>query len=142
MALDMQPADTYDYNYQYDGNANNMSYITLSSGEKAGNIFTVPEGSIQCLEAIGFTSWNLEQTECRVDIFTGTNKNMNPVSGEKVCSFNVTVEHPGFHTFELPEGDEVMLSGGTSYSIVLTATGDTEMGIESEYKISDVSFEL
>ena len=141
MALDMQPADTYDYNYQYDGNANNMSYITLSSGEKAGNIFTVPEGSIQCLEAIGFTSWNLEQTECRVDIFTGTNKNMNPVSGEKVCSFNVTVEHPGFHTFELPEGDEVMLSGGTSYSIVLTATGDTEMGIESEYKISDVSFE-
>ena len=54
MVLDVQDADIYDYNYQYDGNAN-PAYLVLSAGDKAANVFEVKQ-PWQRLEAVGFTT--------------------------------------------------------------------------------------
>lgn len=142
LTIDMQEADTYDYNYQYDGNANVRS-APFSAGEKASNIFTVPSGEgygkNHILEAVGFTSYDKMPKQYNVGIYTDVRGTGNPENGSEESRFSVTVDRPGFHTFELPE--QIYLKPGTRYSIVLETIEGAELGVETAEKWDWVAFE-
>lgn len=142
LTIDMQRADTYDYNYQYDGNANVRS-AQFSAGEKASNIFKVPSGEgygkNHILEAIGFTSYDKSSTSYNVKVYTDVRGTGNPENGSEELMFPVTVDRPGFHTFELPE--QIYLKPGTQYSIVLETIAGAELGVETAEERGWVNFE-
>lgn len=130
ISLDVQSADTYDYNYQYDGNAYPAAYAfstdgtaeVQTAGDMVANIFTVPESTAaQQLKAIGFTTWDESEVQYTVDVYTNVT-NGNPTSGNKKCSFGVTVDNIGYHAYTLDS--PVSLTPGMKYAIVITAKTD------------------
>lgn len=138
MLMDVQEADTYDYNYQYDGNANPAA-VTIPDGAKMANVYTVPSGyPYQYLKAIGFTTANQDKTSYNISIYTGVTGTGRPTNGTKACSFTVTTENEGFHSFKLPK--TITLKSGMKYSIVVTMQTDTDFGVESSYDYGWVRF--
>ena len=134
LAIEVQPASTYKYNYQYDGNSSPMSY-TLYEGEKVGNIFKVPGASVgrsQLLKAVGITTWK-KGSKFRIDIYRNLTSRSRPTKGEKVCTKYVTTNYPGYYTIKLPK--TVRLKTGSYYSIVVTSRNGAKFGIEKNYKI-------
>lgn len=131
VSLDMQTADTYDYNYQYDGNAfpsDTVFYISgstsqeyQSAGDMMANVYTV-EGTAEAqqLDAVGFASWDANGADYIIEVYT--NVGSTPVSGTKQCTQEVTVNNRGFHTFTLD--DPVQMMPGVKYSIVVRAKND------------------
>lgn len=142
LTIDMQDADTYDYNYQYDGNAN-VGSTNFSVGEKASNVFTVPSdeayGKNHMLDAIGFTSYDKMPKQYNVRIYTDVRGTDNPENGSEESRFSVTIDRPGFHTFELPE--QIYLKPGTRYAIVLETIEGAELGVETAGDRNWVAFE-
>ena len=140
MVLTLAPADTYDYNYQYDGSSN-IEAVKLETGEKAANVFTSPEcPKTQYLRAVGFTGYNADSTSYKVDIYKSVKGTSSPVNGTKACdSFTVTTDNIGFNIFELPQA--VKIAGGTRYSVVITAKSDTYIGAETSGDYDWVKFQ-
>lgn len=142
LTFDVQSADTYDYNYQYDGNVL-MQYGFVNEGEKLANIYEVKgSDTVQKLKAIGFTDWNEKSTSYNVKVYTDLKKKTDPASGVEQASFDVTTAHTGYHTFTIPSEKDISLNPGSSYSIVITMKSTSKFGLESAsnaYK--DIDFE-
>ena len=136
MSVEVQPAERYDRNFQYDGNAI-PSMFPLSAGEKAANVFTVPsDGSSYRLKACGLTTYpngsDGSEAECTVDVYTKVKDRNDPQSGEKVYSTDATFGRRGFHTVDLGEDENgIYLSPGSRYSIVVTVKDRMYIGAES-----------
>lgn len=137
VTMEVQAADTYEYNYQYDGNAAPDGW-PLSAGEKAANVFTVPrDGRSHFLEAAAFTTMNstkdLSDDMCGYDIavYTDLKDPSSPVSGKKRCSFSVSLRKSGYHTVDITENaGRIYLEPGSSYSVVVTVEDDVNIGAE------------
>lgn len=143
LTIDVQPAGTYDYNYQYDGNVL-MQYGYVDVGEKMANIYKVKgSDTAQQLKAVGFTDWNgAVSTSYNVKIYTELKKKNDPTSGTESASFDVTTDHTGYHSFTVPEGSNIMLNPNSYYSIVLTMKSASKFGIESASNYyQDINFE-
>ncbi len=140
-SLDVQPADTYDYNYQYDGNALPVG-IPMYAGDKAANVYSVTDVSGQLLEAVNFTTWGVDAAKYKVEVYTDITNVKNPLSGVKACSFDVSTDNAGVYTFRFEDYgiDPVYLEPGTSYSIVITTNSDTELGVEASHLDSTFRF--
>lgn len=126
-------ADTYDYNYQYDGNAY-AGRTLFESGEKAANIFKVKGGSNQLLEAVNLTTWTELPHTLKIAIYTNLRTANLPESGSEAASFRVRIDNPGMYNFRLEDYGENLayLQDGSLYSIVITAEDSVELGIEAE----------
>lgn len=139
VSVEIQEADTYDYNYQYDGNAG-LSSVRFDAGERIANVYEVSaDKGDQLLKAVGFTTWNDDYTGYTVEIYSNVTGTTNPVAGIKECSFAVSTNNAGFYTFDLPEA--VYVAPGMKYSIVITAKSDTDLGVEASSNHGWVSFE-
>lgn len=139
MVLKLVPATEYDYNYQYDGNSCPGS-ITLSSGSKVANVFSVPEVSeVQYLKSVGFTTGNVDKTSYKIDVYTALSSTSKPTSGKKMASFDVTTDNEGYFTFDTPS--LIKLTPGQSYSIVITVNRSTNFGVEFEEDFGWIEFE-
>lgn len=129
-ALDMQPAESYRYNYQYDGTAG-LDNVSLGKDSRIANVFCVGDGD-KILEAAGFTTFNDGDASYSVEVYTDLKDNANPESGKKVCNFDVETRNTGSYTFKL--GDyglkPVKLRKNSSYSIVITTKTQTYFGVE------------
>ena len=74
-AFDMQPADTYQYNFQYDGSADcgdssdygNDNFYT-GKNTKAANIYTNNTGRTLSLDAVGFTTYNENKVNYNIKV--------------------------------------------------------------------------
>lgn len=120
--LDMQPADTYDANYQYDGNAIQKNY-GVSIGKQVANVFTVPDEEIgQSVEAVGFVAYNRFLTKYKVSVYKGVST--EPTSGTLAAAIDVQTDCAGCYTFDLSENgaSPVNVAPGEKFSVVVEAT--------------------
>ena len=148
VTMEVQAADTYEYNYQYDGNAAPSGW-PLTAGEKAANVFTVPrDGRSHFLEAAAFTTRrstkDLSGDMCGYDIavYTDLKDPSSPVSGTKRCSFSVSLRKSGYHTVDITEhAGRIYLEPGSSYSVVVTVKDDVDIGAECrDYRYDWIKF--
>ncbi|MBQ0005299.1 MAG: cell wall-binding repeat-containing protein [Clostridiales bacterium] len=122
--FDVQPGDTYDYIYQYDGNCTDAS-IVIKKGQKLVN-FYVSEGSQkEILKAVGFINANksAETFYYTVEIYKSAFSTSDINETNKVACFNITTTGEGYNTFELPEETAVELKKGTGFAVSITYTG-------------------
>lgn len=148
LTMEVQAADTYEYNYQYDGNAAPSGWPLLA-GEKAANVFTVPrDGRSHFLEATAFTTMrstkDLSGDMCGYDIavYTDLKDPSSPVSGKMRCSFSVSLRKSGYHTVDITEhAGRIYLEPGSSYSVVVTVKDDVDIGAECrDYRYDWIKF--
>lgn len=139
-SLDMQSADTYAYNYQYDGTSGS-EVKKMSAGDMYANVYPVGDSDIS-LDAVGLTTWTDGTVNFDVKVYSDLDNNQNPESGVQQFVGSYTTNHPGSYTFELSEEQRIILISGTLYSIVITAkTDDTLLGVEKDKDDSWIRFD-
>lgn len=133
-SFEVEPADNYDTNYQYDGSGWGTAIVGRQNDVKAANIYTARKDYHQTLNAIGLYTINDNQAY-KIQIYTNCNKN-KPTSG-KLATASTTaglIPYNGFHTIQLKQ--PVKLKAGTRFSVVVTysdsPTGNNYMPIEGK----------
>jgi hypothetical protein len=138
-AYDMQPADTYDYNFQYDGTASwtdtsdrlsngNRPPCWTGPGTSAANVYTNSAGHPVSLESVGFTTYNQGLTEYDVSVYTGLSDPNDPTGGTCRGTTRITTTTPGCKTAKLDQ--PVTVDEGEAYSIVFRFADITAFGLE------------
>ncbi len=141
VAYDMQPADTYDYNYQYDGSVNTADTTesglpVIYSKSRAANVFTAQDDIV--LRAVGITEYDEGTTDYTVSIYTGLTNAGDPMSGKCVSMTTYSTDTPGCKT--IPLTDPVAIDEGEKYSIVIMFnTAGTAFGAEKLEKDDDLN---
>ncbi|MDE6568782.1 MAG: Ig-like domain-containing protein [Lachnospiraceae bacterium] len=140
-SFEVEPADNYDTNYQYDGSGWGSAIIGRQNSVKAANIYTVQKDYHQTLNAIGLYTINDNQAY-KIQIYTNSSKN-KPTSGKliKASTTSGRITYNGFHTIPLKQA--VKLKAGTRFSVVITysdcPTGINYMPIEGKNQTSSQS---
>lgn len=120
VVFQMESADNYDNNYQYDGTAGRC-YNIFDSGGSIANTFTAKanEGGAEELKAVSF-SLNDVNVDYSVQVYVNVRDAADPTSGSPVMATPVTgkTSYAGYYTVPLPRS--VYLDEGTKYSIVVT----------------------
>lgn len=133
-SFEVEAADNYDTNYQYDGFGWGSALTGNNAPIKGANIFTVKEGHHQSLKAIGLYTID-DQQSYTIQIYnnvTGT----SPTSGTLVSASTTsgTIPYNGFHTIPLKKA--VKLHAGSRFSVVITyshnPTGKNYLPIEGK----------
>lgn len=136
------PADTYDYNYQYDGSTifnhfiqNNASFY--KNEKKFANIFKVNGSTDEILRSVAFAVGN-SNLSYTIDIYKVDTKagTITPENGTLLTSYTGKTTYAGYYTTELPES--ITLHRGDTFSVVVTF--DNASGINysiSEYQTAD-----
>lgn len=126
MAVEFRSADTYDYNYQYDGTAHYYNSRKLELGDSVASIYKVKGNSSgrEILKALGFYFYNANKT-VKVEIYKNLQNKNDPCSGILAYTCDAwSNSFVGYYTYDLEE--EITLSEGTYYSIVITPVKDKE----------------
>ncbi|MBR5926172.1 MAG: hypothetical protein IKZ78_02295, partial [Firmicutes bacterium] len=139
-ALDMQAADTYRYNFQYDGNAlssdssdrtesgNHLEYYT-KPGSRAANVFENTTKNTIKVEAVGYTTFRTGNQEYDVSVYTGLTDKNDPTSGTYRGTTVVTTSTRGCKTAKLDS--PVTVAPGETFSIVFDFTDFSAFGVET-----------
>lgn len=126
----MEPADNYDHNYQYDGSSGNC-YNYLTSGGSIANVFEVKgnESGSEELKAVSFALYDVN-VRYSIQVYRHIQDAKNPVSGEPALQTPITgkTRFAGYYT--VPLNEEVKLSEGTKYSIVITLSKDNREDVQ------------
>lgn len=139
--FDMQPADTYEYNFQYDGNTyygdttdrGNDDFRT-NSGTSASNVYTNTTGGPITLDGVGFTVWSYGEIGYEISVYTDLRDEDDPTSGLLAGTTSVTTTTAGVKTATLD--DPVTIGAGERFAIVFDfLTDDTAFGIEKSVDI-------
>ncbi|MDE6433747.1 MAG: Ig-like domain-containing protein [Lachnospiraceae bacterium] len=122
MAVEAVPvSEQYDNNYQHDGSANPVAYISLDKQVRCANVFKAKASSTytELLKAVGICTYSTN-TSYEIQIYTGLSSAGKPTSGTKAFSSAVkgTFKNAGYQTVELPKA--VSLVPGEYFSIVVT----------------------
>lgn len=117
-SFEVESADNYDTNYQYDGFGWGSALTGNNAPVKGANIFETKEGYNQSLKAVGLYTIDDKQSYT-IQIYknvTGT----SPTSGTLVSASTTsgTIPYNGFHTIPLKKA--VTLSAGSRFSVVIT----------------------
>ncbi len=128
VSLDMQPAGTYDYNYQYDGNTS-PARMEMDIGDKFVNFYTAKGAESELLKAVGFTTWTKSGTaKYKIEIYTGVSGTSSLTSSKRVSSFTASATGAGFKTAVLPS--PVELAKGTKFAVSITYTGGAGRSVQ------------
>lgn len=118
-AFDMEKADNYDHNYQYDGSSG-ASTFSLKNGEKLSNIFTVSgnPGGREKLKAVSFSLFT-------PDVYYSIQVYKNPDPGDPQSGTALfsspqygSTTYSGYYT--IPLKTQPVLNQGDTFSVVLT----------------------
>ena len=134
-AYEMDTANNYDNNYQYDG-----TYFSISSyADTCANVYEVKAGRLgESLEAVSFETeyTNLEYT---IEIYTKVAEGGDPYTGVLTLSCSGTTKYAGYHTVELP--NPVTLNYGERFAVVVkVAKAGYTVGINYEYTYQNQYF--
>lgn len=139
IAYDVQPADTYKYNFYYDGNAaysdtlqnytdgQKVEYYT-KSGTSAANVYTNTTGEPVDIDAVGFVSMTSGLVNYDISIYTGIEDPTDPTSGTLIETESVYTTTAGCKTFELDTPVAVMPDD--TFAIVIDFKNTVSVGIE------------
>ena len=140
-AFDVQPADTYMYNFQYDGNSissdssdiyqetgEHLDYYTVK-GSRAANVYKNTTGKAIKLEAVGYTTFLDADQEYEVSVYTGLEDPADPTSGRRLLRTKIGTSTMGCKTAVLDKA--VYVAPGDTYSIVFEFMQDSPFGTET-----------
>ena len=145
--FDFEPADNYDYNYQYDGSAgaynatNSSSTLTkIDSKESIANVFSVNRKNRVRMEHLQAVSFALFDTAVsyRIQIYKNLTNPAVPDSGEKQLAHPITgsTSYAGYYTVPLPVS--IPLEEGDTFSVVITlekeSGGRVEFFVDKSYQ--------
>ncbi len=127
--FDFEPADNYDYNYQYDGSAGayNASYsdstlTRVDSGDAIANVFAVQREEEAYTETLRAVSFALLDTAVsyRIQIYKNPRDPKDPASGTAMLLVPAegSTSYAGYYT--VPLNTPVPLHGGETFSVVIT----------------------
>lgn len=134
-ACNMQSADTYQYNFQYDGTADcgdssdsgNENFYT-AEGTSAANVYTNSLETPVKLEAVGFTTFNHGPGEYKIDVYKNLKDPKDPTSGQHAGTSFYSTGCAGVKTAKLEKA--VGIGSGETFSIVFTFYADNAFGVE------------
>lgn len=136
-AFDMQAADTYDYNFQYDGTSDNGDAsdpgnedFYTDTGTSAANVYTNTTGGPVTLEAVGFNTFNEGTSPFTVDIYKGLENDSDPTGGTHAGTTRASTDTQGVKTVRLKE--PVKIEAGEKFSIVFTFDIENFFGVEKD----------
>lgn len=138
-AFDMQPADTYEYNFQYDGNTapfdatdtGNEAFRTMS-GTSAANVYTNTTDGPITIDGVGFTVWTQGEVGYEVSVYTALTDADDPTSGLLAGTTSATTTSAGSKTVALSE--PVTIGAGERFAIVFDfLADDTGFGVEQGF---------
>ena len=123
-----ETADSWDYNYQYDGVGGN----SLLAVEEAANIFTAQ--SDQLLNQVGF--WTAEnEVDYQLSVYLLNDGYQTPREGRRLLLQSGNIDLPGYHTVDLEQ--PLAILQGQRFSVVLSlknAAGENAlMTMEGEF---------
>lgn len=127
--FDFEPADNYDYNYQYDGSAgaynathSDSPLTRIDSGDAIANVFTVQGQEGLHTETLRAVSFALLDTAVsyHIQIYKNLKDPSDPTSGTAAFLAPVTgsTSYAGYYT--VPLEVPVALQGGETFSVVIT----------------------
>lgn len=127
--FDFEATGDYEYVYQHDGSAgaymDNGSGDTgyrVASGDAIANVFTVPADAktgYQTLEAVSAALFAVS-VDYSVQIYKNPADLQNPASGTPMLSAPVTGKTSFVGYYTIPLEEEVILSAGDTFSVVIT----------------------
>lgn len=140
-SFEVESANNYDTNYQYDGAGWGSAIIGRQEAVKAANVYTAQKDYHQTLKAVGLYTINDNQAY-KIQIYINNKKN-KPTSGKLVAASTTSgrIPYNGFHTIPLKQS--VKLKAGTRFSVVVTysdcPTGNNYIPIEGRNQTSSQS---
>ncbi len=118
VTYDMESADNYDNNYQYDGfGYKGWAYLTGETTMSMANVFTAD--SLESLKAVSFYTVQ-DNVDYTVSIYSSLDENASPTDGSLRAVKSGHFDYRGYFTVELDE--PVTLPADTRYSVVVTLT--------------------
>lgn len=127
--FDFEAVGDYEYIYQHDGSAgaymDNGAGDTgyrVESGDAIANVFTVPADAktgYQILEAVSAALFAVS-VDYSVQIYKNPVDSQNPTSGTPMLSSPVTGKTSFVGYYTIPLEEEVILSAGDTFSVVIT----------------------
>jgi len=122
--FDVEPADNYDNNYQYDGIGYGDTVYINNTKMRGANVFKAD--SAQSLKAVSFYTLTDNQAY-NIKIYKNLSGS-SPVNGTLVeeCTVNGTAKLSGYHTIQLPSA--CTLKPGEKFSVVVTYKYNSSTG--------------
>lgn len=129
-AFDFYPADTYQYNYQYDGSCGIQS-TAVTAGSSTAAIYQVKglTASAEAIKAVGIGVASADMSGT-VSIYANPTAG-KPVSGTLVASVPFTTTYEGFYTVDIP--DAPVLNAGDTFSVVVKWNQRGEVFVDKTY---------
>ena len=124
--LDFEPADNYDFNYQYDGCA--LVAKTWNTPVCA-NVFQAQGAENEQLRAVSLAINEATNVPYTIKIYTNLASRSNPRSGILAATVKGTTTYEGNYTIPLKKA--VSLQKGTNYAVVVEL-GKSGVGIDIE----------
>ena len=128
--FDFEPADNYDYNYQYDGGAD---VGKLLQTPVAANIFQAKKADNELIKAVSLSLSKDANVPYTVSVYTNLTNLHNPKSGVLAAQVSGTTTYAGTHTIKLNKA--VSVPKGTYYAIVVNLK-NSSAGLDVEYAVS------
>lgn len=142
-AFDMERADNYDHNYQYDGSFGS-GFVSSMNGTELANVYKVKgnSGGNERLDAVSFSLFSQNVTYS-IQIYKNPSSG-NPSSGSPVFSRPQTgqTSYSGYYT--IPLNQKPVFAQGDTFSVVITLSSLTDSSvkyfIDQTCSISDLQF--
>lgn len=142
-AFDLESADNYDHNYQYDGSCS-IETLKISSGGSLSNVYTVKgnPGGNERLEAVSFALVT-QNVNYSIQIYKNP-QTESPTSGSPVFSSPQTgrTTYSGYYT--IPLESQPVFEQGDTFAVVITFHTANDSRIESfidlDSSVNDIKF--
>ncbi len=142
-AFDLESADNYDHNYQYDGSCS-IETLKISSGGSLSNVYTVKgnPGGNERLEAVSFALVT-QNVNYSIQIYKDP-KAGSPTSGSPVFSSPQTgrTTYSGYYT--IPLANQPVFEQGDTFAVVITLRsangGRIESFIDLDSTVNQIKF--
>ncbi|GAP39087.1 FG-GAP-like repeat-containing protein [Flexilinea flocculi] len=119
--FEVEPANNYDHNYQYDGTALNAWWSNGTASITMANLFTSQKNEF--LEAVSYsTPSSVYQYE--IKIYKNVTGTTNPANGTLVKTLTGSESFAGYHTVKLPT--PISINKGSQFSVVVKIYNATE----------------
>lgn len=127
--MDFEPADNYDFNYQYDGCAVVSPGWNTPITTTYANVFEVKGAANEQLRAVAIALNENSNVPYTIKVYTNLAKRSNPRSGILAAQMSGKTTYAGNYTIPLKK--PVSVSKGTYYSVVVELD-DEEAAIDIE----------
>ena len=125
---EFEPADNYDYNYQYDGSCG-YQYTKVDAGQAVANVFKTSASEYEKLSAVSIANYS-NNVKYSLQIYKDPEEG-NPESGTPMLSVpqTGTIPYTGYTTIPISQ-DDLIFARGDTFSVVFTLSSGTGGAVE------------